>query len=72
MWFATIDGLDRYDGYTFKTIKPKPNDVNTMSAASVNNLYMDSYGLLWINNISYLCTYNDLLILLNAGCQITG
>ncbi len=61
MWFATIDGLDRYDGYTFKTIKPKPNDVNTMSAASVNNLYMDSYGLLWINNISYLCTYNDAL-----------
>ncbi len=29
-----------------------------MAAAFVNNLYMDNYGLLWINNVSFLYPYN--------------
>ena len=59
MWFATMDGLNRYDGYTFKILKPNPDVEHSLTASFVNNLYFDSYGLLWINNASFLYRYND-------------
>ena len=26
LWFATLDGLNRYDGYTFTVFKPEANN----------------------------------------------
>ena len=37
MWFATQDGLDRYDGNAFVVYKHNPNDPGSLSA----NLVMD-------------------------------
>jgi ligand-binding sensor domain-containing protein len=31
LWFGTEDGLNRYDGYTFKTFKPEPSNPNSLS-----------------------------------------
>jgi ligand-binding sensor domain-containing protein/signal transduction histidine kinase len=48
MWFGTSDGLNRYDGYDFRTFKYDPNDENSLSSNSVLALYEDQMGSLWI------------------------
>ena len=48
MWFATEDGLNRYDGNTFVVYKNNPADPNTLSANLIQNLIEDGHGDLWI------------------------
>ena len=48
MWFATQDGLDRYDGNTFVVYKHNPNDPDSLSANLVTDLIEDDQGYLWI------------------------
>ena len=48
MWFATQDGLNRYDGNTFVVYKNNPDDPNTLSANLIQNLIEDGHGNLWI------------------------
>jgi ligand-binding sensor domain-containing protein/signal transduction histidine kinase len=48
MWFATQDGLDRYDGNTFVVYKHNPNDPDSLSANLVVDLIEDDQGYLWI------------------------
>ena len=52
MWFATRDGLNRYDGNTFVVFKHNPSDPTTISANFVLDLFEDAQGFLWIG------TYN--------------
>ena len=44
MWFATEDGLNRYDGNTFVVYKNNPDDPNTLSANLIQNLIEDGQG----------------------------
>ena len=48
MWFATEDGLNRYDGNTFVVYKNNPADPNTLSANFIQGLIEDGHGYLWI------------------------
>ena len=48
MWFATGNGLSRYDGYTFKTFRNDPLDPHSISTESFGRLYVDRQGVLWI------------------------
>lgn len=48
MWFGTQNGLNRFDGYTFKNYKYNPKDVLTLAANHVTFIYEDSSGNLWI------------------------
>ena len=48
MWFATEDGLNRYDGNTFVVYKNNSDDPNTLSANLIQNLIEDGHGNLWI------------------------
>ena len=48
MWFATQDGLDRYDGNTFVVYKHNPKDPTSISANLVTDLVEDDQGYLWI------------------------
>ncbi|MBN2198947.1 MAG: diguanylate cyclase [Candidatus Aminicenantes bacterium] len=47
MWFATQDGLNRFDGYTFRVFHPKPGDRTTLSNGFVTALAEDGRGYLW-------------------------
>ncbi len=47
MWFATQDGLNRYDGYHFKLFKHNPQDASSLSGGYVTTLYEDRAGVLW-------------------------
>jgi signal transduction histidine kinase/ligand-binding sensor domain-containing protein len=47
LWFGTQDGLDRYDGYEFKTYF-KGSGNRHPSDSWVQDLYIDSHDQLWI------------------------
>jgi signal transduction histidine kinase/ligand-binding sensor domain-containing protein/DNA-binding response OmpR family regulator len=51
MWFGTKDGLDRFDGYEFKTYYHDPFDPSSISGNAVSALFTDSKGRLWIGTL---------------------
>ncbi|QQS36648.1 MAG: helix-turn-helix domain-containing protein [Ignavibacteriales bacterium] len=48
LWFATEDGLNRYDGYEFKIFRHDPTNKNSISDNSIWSLREDSKGNIWI------------------------
>ena len=48
MWFATWDGLNRYDGYNFKVYKNINNDSSSLRFNKVRTLFEDHKGVLWV------------------------
>jgi len=52
MWFATRDGLNRYDGNAFVVYKHNPNDPRSLSANYVQALMEDGQGYLWIATLT--------------------
>ncbi len=51
MWFATADGLNKYDGYRFTVYKNDPNSPNSLSDNDVKSIYEDADKIgrvLWI------------------------
>jgi ligand-binding sensor domain-containing protein/signal transduction histidine kinase len=48
MWFATRDGLNRYDGNAFVVYKNNPNDPGSLSSNFIQDLMEDGHGDLWI------------------------
>lgn len=48
VWFATQDGLNRYDGYDFQVIKNEPFDSASLSANRLTALLADPGGYLWV------------------------
>src|SRR5512138_193745 len=58
LWFGTEDGLNRYDGYTFKTYKPDPDVANSLSDRWVTSIVEDRDGYLWIATLGGLNRYD--------------
>ncbi len=48
LWIGTFNGLVRFDGYDFVTFKPDPGDPDSISGRTIQVLYEDSGGDLWI------------------------
>jgi ligand-binding sensor domain-containing protein len=49
IWFATEDGLNRFDGYSFKIFKYDQGSKNGLPDNFVQSLYKDSQDTLWIS-----------------------
>ncbi len=47
MWFGTQDGLNRYDGYNFKTFKNDPADSTSISDNFIFSIYENADGSLF-------------------------
>jgi signal transduction histidine kinase/ligand-binding sensor domain-containing protein/DNA-binding response OmpR family regulator len=48
LWFGSMDGLNRYDGYGFKVYRSDFNNPNTLSNNDIRSIFEDSRGRLWI------------------------
>ncbi|MBX7220690.1 MAG: protein kinase [Blastocatellia bacterium] len=48
LWLGTQDGLNRYDGATFKAYRHNPADPTSLSNNFIKTLYEDRAGQLWI------------------------
>lgn len=53
LWFGTIDGLNKYNGYNIEVYRPILNDTTSISNIRINTITGDKYGNLWIgtNNV---------------------
>lgn len=47
IWISTQDGINRYDGYTFKTFKNSPDKPNSIPNNYIHFLDKDESGNLW-------------------------
>ena len=48
MWFGTLDGLNRYDGYKMKVFKHALTDPTSLSDNKIRTVVEDRAGTLWI------------------------
>ena len=48
LWFATEDGLNRWDGYRFTVFRNDPADARTLSYNDLKALAEDGAGALWV------------------------
>ena len=48
LWFGTVDGLLRYDGYNLKSYKHDTGNPNSLTENEVKSVYTDRSGILWI------------------------
>ncbi|MDH6342103.1 signal transduction histidine kinase/ligand-binding sensor domain-containing protein/DNA-binding response OmpR family regulator [Parabacteroides sp. PFB2-12] len=47
MWFATWDGINKFDGYTFKTYKASEDNAIRLVNNRVDHIAEDQYGYIW-------------------------
>lgn len=48
LWFGTEDGLDKFDGTTFKVYRHKAGDTTSLQANEILSLHEDKNGNLWV------------------------
>ncbi|MCL2327012.1 MAG: SpoIIE family protein phosphatase [Bacteroidetes bacterium] len=48
LWFATNDGLNKYDGHSFRIFKPIQGDTRSISGNKISTLLQDSDGKIWV------------------------
>ena len=59
LWFGTMSGLNRYDGYSFKVFRHKHDDSSSLSNNQINALYELPDGKIWVATPSLPCVYNS-------------
>ena len=57
VWLATEDGLDRYDGLSFKVYKHDPADAASLPSSFVWDVDEDAAGNLWVATTSGLAMW---------------
>lgn len=50
LWFGTMSGLNRYDGYTFTVFRSNPQDPTSLTDNFITRIMEAPDGLLWITN----------------------
>lgn len=60
MWFATYDGLNKYDGYDFTVYRHSMADPeNSLACDIVRTLLMDGDGRIWVGTQAGLSFYDE-------------
>ncbi len=59
MWFGTLDGLNRYDGYEFKVYKRGAPNAE-LGGTTITALFKDRSGQLWIGVDQYLDRFDPI------------
>lgn len=58
IWIATLDGLNKFDGYEFIHYYYQEKDTSSLPTSDVRSLLVDSHNNLWIGTTKGLCRYN--------------
>ncbi len=58
IWIGTNEGLNRYDGYGFKTFRHIPGDTTSLTANTVLSICEDSQGNIWAATQGGICRFN--------------
>ncbi|HXB92875.1 MAG TPA: two-component regulator propeller domain-containing protein, partial [Puia sp.] len=58
LWFGTINGLNRFDGYTFRTFYHDPGDTSSIGSNFIRCLYNDRQGTVWVGTNKGVYTFN--------------
>lgn len=58
VWFATKEGLNRFDGIRFKTFFHQPNDSTSLISNIGSTLEEDNDGNIWIGTNKGICYYS--------------
>lgn len=58
MWFGTKDGLNRYDGYSFKIFQQTPGNPNSIGSNFIRCLY-EFKNYLWVGTDTGLFRYDE-------------
>ncbi|MFC2094318.1 two-component regulator propeller domain-containing protein [Bacteroidota bacterium] len=48
LWFGTIEGLNRYDGYNFRIYVNSPDDSTSISDDLISTIFEDSENNIWV------------------------
>ncbi len=60
LWFGTINGLNRFDGYTFKTFYSDPGDTASLGSNFIRCLYNDRHGTIWVGTNKGVYTFDKI------------
>ncbi|WP_282122062.1 hybrid sensor histidine kinase/response regulator transcription factor [Algibacter mikhailovii] len=58
MWFATSNGLNKFNGRAFTVYRNIPGNINSLSSSEVLNVMVDRDGFVWAGTINGLNKYN--------------
>ena len=58
IWFATEDGLNRFDGNNFVTYRHNINNKNSITDNVIRKIFIDSENTLWVGTENGLSRYN--------------
>ena len=59
MWFATYNGLNKYDGYTFTVYQHNEKDPLSLGCDIVRSLQTDDQGRIWVGTYEGLSLYDS-------------
>lgn len=58
MWFATEEGLTRFDGYTFKVYIPDANNPESVRSTDISHVLASRNGNIWVGGFDGLDSYD--------------
>lgn len=59
IWMGTENGLNKYDGYSFKHYYSDVNSKNSLFSNEILSMLVDSSGVIWIGTFQGLFRYNE-------------
>ena len=58
LWIGAQDGLNRFDGYSFKVFRPNPNDLSALNGNEISAIIQSADGALWVGTNGGLNRYD--------------